>query len=333
MTVRLGVLAASRIADLAVIEPVAVVDGVELAAVAARDLVRARAAADRWACARAFGSYRELVECDEVDAVYIATPASLHRAWAVAAIEAGKHVLCEKPFAANAADAQVIADAANASDVVVMEAYHWRYHPYVAQMREVLDSGELGAISRVEATFDIQRGDIPRDDIRWDLSIGGGSTMDLGCYPIQWVRWAVGADPEVVSAVADVPVPGIDATLTAELRWPNGITGSVSSTMEADGIEGMVAWLRVVGDSGTMTATNPLAPQFGGATITVETGGGSRTIEADRSTTYSHQLVAFRDAIERGAPFPTTADDGVATMAIIDACYVAAGLDPRPTFD
>jgi predicted dehydrogenase len=195
MTVRLGVLAASRIADMAVIEPVAIVDGVELAAVAARDLERAEAAAGRWRCARAFGSYRELVECDGVDAVYIATPASLHRTWAIAAIEAGKHVLCEKPFAANAADAQRIADAANASDVVVMEAYHWRYHPYVAQMREVLDSGELGSIARVEATFDIQRGEIPRDDIRWDLSIGGGSTMDLGCYSIQWVRWAVGADP------------------------------------------------------------------------------------------------------------------------------------------
>jgi hypothetical protein len=137
----------------------------------------------------------------------------------------------------------------------------------------------------------------------------------------------------VVSAVADVPVPGIDATLTAELRWPNGITGSVSSTMEADGIDGMVAWLRVVGDAGTMTATNPLAPQFGGAAITVETDGGTRTIEAERSTTYSHQLVAFRDAIERGTSFPTTADDGVATMAIIDACYVAAGLAPRPSFD
>ncbi len=315
------------------IEPVAIVDGVELAAVAARDLERAEAAALRWGCAQAFGSYRELVECADVDAVYIATPASLHREWAIAAIEAGKHVLCEKPFAANAGDAQLIADAANASDVVVMEAYHWRYHPYVAQMREVIDSGDLGSISRVEATFDIQLGEIPRDDIRWDLSIGGGSTMDLGCYSIQWARWAVGADPEVVSATADVPVAGIDATLTAELRWPNGVTGSVSSTMVAEGIEGMVAWLRVIGDRGTMMATNPLAPQFGGAAITVESEGGTRTIPADRSTTYSHQLIAFRDAIEHGTPFPTTADDGVATMAIIDACYRAAGLAPRPTFD
>jgi predicted dehydrogenase len=333
VTVRLGVLAASRIAELAVVDAVPLVDGVEITAVGARDVGRARAAADRWGAPLAFGSYAELVESPDVDALYIGTPASLHRPWAVAAIAAGKHVLCEKPFAANADDAQRIADAARGSDVVVMEAFHWRYHPYVAQMREVLDSGELGDLVRVEATFDIQRGGIPRDDIRWELALGGGSTMDLGCYPIQWVRWAVGAEPEVVSAVADVPVPGIDATLTAELRWPGGVSGSVSSTMESDTVDGMASWLRVTGTRGTMLATNPLAPQFGGAAITVETADGARTVESDRSTTYSHQLVAFRDAIEHGAAFPTTADEGVATMRIIDACYRAAGLDTRPAVD
>jgi predicted dehydrogenase len=341
MTVRLGVLAASRIADAAVVAPAALVDGVDLAAVAARDVDRARAAADRWGVALAYGSYRELIDSTDVDAIYIGTPASLHRAWAIAAIEAGKHVLCEKPFAANADDAQRIADAARGAGVVVMEAFHWRYHPYVQQMRDVLDSGALGALVRVDAAFDIPTGEIPRDDIRWKLAIGGGSTMDLGCYPIQWVRWAVGADPEVVSAVADCPVTGVDATLTAELRWRDGVTGSITSSMESGGTE-VAAWLRVVGEHGTMLANNPLAPQLGGATITIDTvdtvdtgdtGDGAQAIEADRSTTYFHQLVAFREAIEHGAPFPTTADEGVRTMAIIDACYRAAGLEPRPSID
>ena len=332
MTVGLGLLAASRIAQAAVIDPIGDVDGVELVAVAARDLGRARSSADKWGAAVAFGSYAELIAADEVDAVYIGTPASLHREWAIAAIEAGKHVLCEKPLAANADDARRIADAARGSDVVVMEAFHWRYHPYAEQIRKVVDSGVLGRIDRIEAVFDIPAGRIARDNIRWDLSIGGGSTMDLGCYPIQWVRFAAGADPDVVSAEAVCPVEGVDGSLVAELRWPSGVTGSIGSSMIADGDENEVS-LRVAGELGVMVAANPLAPQFGGAEIRIETADGTATHEVDDSSTYFHQLVAFRDAIVDGASFPTTADDGVRNMEIVDACYRAAGLEPRPAAD
>lgn len=332
MSVRLGLIAASRIAEPAVVDPARDVDGVDITAVAARDLGRAREAADRWSIPGAFGSYAELIASDDVDAVYIGTPASLHRAWAIAAIEAGKHVLCEKPFAANADDARRIADAARAGDVVVMEAFHWRYHPYAAQIRAVLDSGVLGRVDRIEAVFDVPAGEIDIDDIRFDLSIGGGSTMDLGCYPIQWVRFAADADPDVVSAEAVCPVPGVDGSLTAELRWPSGVTGSIGSSMIAAG-DRMVASLRVTGELGTLTATNPLAPQIGGALLTIETSDGRTEQQVDRSATYFHQLVAFRDAIVDGAAFATTADDGVRNMEIVDACYRAAGLEPRPTVD
>ena len=329
MTLRLGLLAASRIAGPAVVDPVPAVDGVELSAVAARDLGRARAAADDWGVRGAYGSYRELIDSDEVDAVYIGTPAAHHRQWAIAAIEAGKHVLCEKPFASNADDARRIADAARGSDVVVMEAFHWRYHPYADQIRAVLDSGVLGRIDRIEAVFDIPDGRIGRDDIRWDLAIGGGATMDLGCYPIQWVRFAAAADPDVVSAVAECPVPGVDGALTAELRWPSGVTGSIRSSMIAEG-DDVVAFLRVVGERGTMTVENPLAPQRG-ASLVVETADGTDEHAVDSTATYLHQLVAFRDAVVEGTDFPTTADDGVRNMEIVDACYRAAGLEPRPS--
>ncbi|MGI9644955.1 MAG: Gfo/Idh/MocA family protein [Ilumatobacteraceae bacterium] len=329
MTIRLGLLAASRIATSAVVAPAADVDGVELAAVAARDLDRARAAADEWSIADAYGSYDELLAADDIDAVYVGTPAALHRRWAIAAIEAGKHVLCEKPLASNADDARRIADAARDGGVVVMEAFHWRYHPYTGQIRSVLDSGVLGRIDRIEGLFDIPDGRIGRDDIRWNLSIGGGATMDLGCYPIQWVRFAAEADPDVVSAVADCPVEGVDGSLTAELRWPSGVTGSVGSSMIAAGDE-VVSHLKVAGERGTITATNPLAPQNGGALLTVETDAGTETQDVDRSATYVHQLVAFEKAIVDGIDFPTTADDGVRNMEIVDACYRAAGLEPRP---
>ena len=328
--IRLGLIAASRIAKQAVYDPVGDVDGVELTAIAARDPTRARATASQWGIPNVFDSYDELIASPDVDAVYIGTPASLHRQPAVAAIETGKHVLCEKPFAANADDARLIADAARSSDVVVMEAFHWRYHPYAQQIRDVLDSGVLGTLQSVEAAFDIPDGHIPRDDIRWDLALGGGATMDLGCYSIQWARFAAGPDPEVVSAKAVSPVAGIDGSLVAELRWPSGVTGRIQSSMIAPG-DDEVIYLRAIGERGEMLATNPLAPQHGGALLTVDVDGTRTTQEVARTATYFHQLEAFRDAIVNGTSFPTTADDGVRNMEIIDACYEAAGLGRRPS--
>ena len=330
MTVRIGLLAASRIARHAIVEPALEVDGVEVTAVAARDLGRARDAAEQWGLEHAYGSYDDLIASDHVDAIYIGTPAALHREWTVKSIAAGKHVLCEKPLAANADDARRVADATEQGDVVVMEAFHWRYHPYTDQIRAVLDSGVLGRPNRIEARFDIPDGRLRDDDIRWNLAIGGGSTMDLGCYAIQWVRFAANADPEVVSAEAVCPVDGVDGALDAELRWASGVTGSIGSSMIAD-IESVSAYLEVSGENGTLTVSN-LAPQHGAAIFTVDTVHGCETYTADPSTTYFHQLVAFRNAIVDGAAFPTTAADGVRNQEIVDACYRAAGLAPRPTW-
>jgi predicted dehydrogenase len=334
MTIRLGLLAASRIAKSAIIRPLPEVDGVELTAVAARDLDRARTAAHDWGIANAYGSYEELIASDEVDAIYIGTPASVHREWSIAAIEAGKHLLVEKPLASNAADAQLIADAAAAApDVVAMEAFHWRYHPCAQQIRDIVDSGVLGQLQRIESIFDIPIGAIPQTDIRWNLSLGGGATMDLGCYSIQWARWAASADPavmpQVVSANAVSPIPGIDGSLGAELLWPSGLSAFIHSSMIANR-DTVDARLVVHGSAGEMEVINPLAPQSG-ASIKVTTDEGTTLHEVSSSSTYMHQLVAFRDAIVDGVPFPSTLQDGVRNMAIIDACYIAAGLEPRPS--
>ena len=334
MTIRLGLLAASRIAKAAIIDPLPEVAGVEVTAVAARDLDRAQAAADQWGIAHAYGSYEELISSGEVDAIYIGTPASLHREWSLATIAAGKHLLCEKPLASNAPDAQLIADAAAAApDVVVMEAFHWRYHPCAQQIRDIVDSGVLGQLQRIESIFDIPIGAIPHTDIRWDLPLGGGSTMDLGCYSIQWARWAASADPtvmpQVVSATTVSPVPGIDGSLGAELLWPSGLSAFIHSSMIAKG-DKVDARLVVRGSAGEMVVVNPLAPQLG-ASIKVTTDDGTTLHDVSSSSTYFHQLVAFREAIVNGTPFPTTVEDGVRNMEIIDACYRAAGLEPRPS--
>lgn len=343
--IKLGLLAASRIATQAVVQPASLVEGVEIVAVAARSAERAAEAAAEWGVERSYGSYQELIDSD-VDAIYIATPAALHRQWAVAALEAGKHLLCEKPLASNAEDAAVIAEAAEAAaadGVVAMEAFHWRYHPFVDQIRSALVSGELGRVSRVLTRFDIEEGRIPPSDIRWELSLGGGALMDLGCYNVQWLRFAAEmlglGEPEVTSASAVCPVDGVDGEMRAELSWSNGaVTGHLATSMMADFSDedpddvtgGHINNLVVHGDRGTLKATNPLAPQRGAALV-VATDDGQRFEEVPSTSTYHHQMVAFRDAIRDGKPFPTTMADGVRNMAVIDACYRAAGLEPRPT--
>ncbi len=334
---RLGLLAAAKITDQAIIDVVSDVDGVEVVAVAARDLGRAQDAAERWGLPTAYGSYSELLADDTIDAVYIATPAGLHHRWTLAALAAGKHVLCEKPFASNAnqaAEMVAAGEAAFASEgLILMEAYHWRYHPLAEQMRTIVDSGELGKVERVEAHFNLPDGAIPRSDIRWDLAIGGGATMDLGCYPIQWTRFIMGADPTVVSATAECPVEGVDGKLTAELVWGDEVhggrvTGMVESSMIDEGDP--VLDLVVTGSEGTMTVFNPLAPHMG-ALLTVVVGDETRTEDVATTATYFHQLVAFRDAISSRTKPLTGGEDALATMAIIDACYRAAGLEPRPS--
>jgi predicted dehydrogenase len=328
-TVRLGLLAAARITDPAVVVPAPLVDGVELAAVAARSLDRAEAAASRWGVPRALGSYMEMVTSPDLDAVYVATPAALHERWTIAALEAGKHVLCEKPLSSNAGEARRMIDAAAAAGRVLMEAFHWRYHPLVAQMREVLDSGRIGAIERLDARFDLPDGHIPRTDIRWDLALGGGALMDLGCYCVQWVRWAVGEEPSVVSAEADCPVPEIDGRLVAELSFPSGPTARISCSMIGPEPKPDIR-LDVTGSAGRMLVTNPLAPQ-NGARLVVETADATEELPVDTSSTYEHQLRAFRDAIRDGAVPPTSGADSIATMTVIDGIYTAAGLSPRPS--
>jgi predicted dehydrogenase len=238
-------------------------------------------------------------------------------------------VLCEKPLAANAPEARVMVEAAVAHDRMLMEAFHWRYHPLVGQMRGVLDSGRLGAIRHLDAAFELPDGQIPRTDIRWDLRLGGGALMDLGCYPVQWVRWAVGEEPEVVACDAECPVPGIDGRLRAELRFPSGPTAVIRCSMIGPGPAPDIR-LDVTGTEGRMLVTNPLAPQHG-ARLVVETSDGTEELAVDTSTTYEHQLRAFVEAVRSGMAPPTSGEDSVATMTLIDACYTAAGLEPRPS--
>ncbi len=190
---RLGVLGAARIAPAAVIKPARDNAEVVVAAVAARDVGRARAFAAKHGIARVHDSYQALIDDPEVDAVYNPLPNGLHGKWTRAALDAGKHVLCEKPFTANAAEATEIADAAAKSDRVVMEAFHYRYHPLALRTEQIIASGALGKLQRVEATLCFP---LPVfSDIRYSYPLAGGALMDAGCYAVHMVRTFGGSTP------------------------------------------------------------------------------------------------------------------------------------------
>lgn len=329
---RIGVLSAAKIAPPALVEPAASRDDVVVTAIAARDRTRAEEFAAANGIANVIDSYDALCTSDLVDAVYIATPPALHREWTIKALQAGKHVLCEKPLGANADDARAMVGAGREAGLVMMEAFHWRYHPMAEIIRRVV-ADELGALLRVEASFTV--GHIPDDDIRFNLAIGGGALMDLGVYPLQWARFAARAslgaayrEPKLVSATATMTRGLIDVELEAELRFNDALTGRIYCSM-VSGVP-FAATLRVEGTNGTMVVNNPLAPQLGNDVI-IRTAAGERREQAPRTTTYSHQLDAFVRAINESTEPPTGGSDSIATMTIVDDVYRVAGLGPRPS--
>jgi len=323
-TLRIGVLGAARIAPMALVRPAKSVPGVRVAAVAARDPARAQAFARRHGIERVHRDYPALLADPELDAVYNPLPNGLHAEWTIRALEAGKHVLCEKPLASNAEEAARMADAAQRTGRLLVEAFHWRYHPLAARMREVVLSGELGRVRHVEASFCIPL-PVP-GDIRYRYELGGGATMDAGCYAVCIVRHLAGAEPEVVSAEARLASPQVDRWMRAELRFADGRSGRVTCSLFSSTLLRLEA--RVVGEEGEMRVFNPIAPHFFHR-LRVRARAGSRSERVAGEATYVHQLRAFEAAVREGRRVPTDAAHGVANMAVIDAIYRAAGLLPR----
>jgi predicted dehydrogenase len=327
---RIGTLGTARIAQSALIEPATSVADVTVTAVAARDESRADAFALRYGIAKAYGSYQELLADPDIDAVYNPLPNALHGPWTLRAIEAGKHVLCEKPFASNAGEAEHVARAADAADLVVMEAMHYRYHPLITRLGEVV--GELGPVRHLQCWTSFAIAD--PGDIRYDFPLGGGALMDGGCYALDCLRLLGGDPASVTGALAD-PVTAdpreaaADRSTAVRLAFPGGATGWFESSFTMDGE--FRADLHVICQDGQVWLDDFIFPLLGrlratsraGAPLADEAGGGE--------SSYVHQLRAFAVAIAERAPVPTPAAHAVETMRLIDDAYRAAGLLPRPT--
>jgi predicted dehydrogenase len=321
---RIGILGAARIAPIALVKPARRTGRVVVTAVAARDRTKAESFADKHKIPRVLDSYSELIEDPDIDAVYNPLPNGLHGYWTMEAVKAGKHVLCEKPFTANADEARAVAATANGTPgLVVMEAFHYQYHPLAKRLVEIVRSGELGNISDIDVAFSAPLW--RKGDIRYQLSLAGGATMDMGCYPVSLLR-LLAPGPRVINASAKLSSPGVDRAMDAHFSLPDGGRAHIGCSMFSSSILRM--HVDVTGEDGKISVFNPFAPHMFHR-MKVTTKLGTRRERFSRKPTYDFQLEAFVAAIEDGASFPTTATDAIRTMELIDSIYLASGLPAR----
>lgn len=323
---RIGILGAARIAPMALTRPARSVPEAAIVAVAARDPARAQAFARKHGIPRVAASYEALIADPEIDAIYNPLPNSLHAPWTIRAMEAGKDVLCEKPLASNAEEARSMVEASRRTGRLLVEAFHYRFHPLAARMKAIVDSGQLGAVRHVEATMCIPL--LVPGDIRYRYDLAGGAAMDVGCYTINMVRFLAGAEPEVVRAEARLLSPKIDRWITADFRFADGRTGRITGSLLSTSLLRLNVQVR--GDQGEMSVFNPVAPHFYNR-VTVRTPSGTSRERVAGEATYTHQLRAFVAAVRDRAPLPMPLEDSIANMQVIDAVYEKAGLPKRGT--
>jgi predicted dehydrogenase len=320
--IRIGCLGAARIAPQAIVHPTQVRGDVVLQSISARDPKRAQAFAERYGFKRALPHYADVIADPDVDLIYNPLPIDQHAEWSVRALNSGKHVLCEKPFAMNVKEARTVLDAARANGKRVIEAFHYRYHPAFAQMLDWIQTGRIGDVREISAAFDVP---IPyrSDEIRHHPESGGGAFMDLGCYPLSWTLAIVGAAPLAIEAHATLTPRGVDESLEASLRFENGVTASLSASMAATA--SFRADLIVRGAHGEIHFNNPLAPHRG-ASLGLQGDNDAETAVIDRFTTYTHQFAAVIAALRNDEPLPTEGAAIMRQQEALDAIYVAAGL-------
>jgi predicted dehydrogenase len=236
------------------IPPLRVSPGNRLVAVASRELARGEAYAREWEIARVHGSYEALVADPEIDAVYIPLPNHLHAEWTIKAARAGKHVLCEKPLALTPGEVDAMAAACREAGVVLAEAFMYRHHPQTLKVKELVDSGVIGALRFLRGSFSFQ---LTRpDDVRLRPEWGGGCLWDVGCYPLSFARFLLGREPVSVYGSQVLGPTGIDETFAGQLTFP----GEVLCQFDAGFRSPVRAEMELVGSEGTIRVPHPFRP-------------------------------------------------------------------------
>jgi predicted dehydrogenase len=321
---RWGVLSTANIGLRKVIPGIQKADRCEVLAIASRDREHARAAAERLGIRKAHGSYEDLLADDEVDAVYIPLPNHLHAEWTIASARAGKHVLCEKPLAMNAAEAQTMVDACASAGVRLMEAFMYRLHPSWQAVREVVASGRIGRLRVVQSWFSYFNDDPA--NIRNILEFGGGALMDVGCYSVNLSRMLFGREPDRVEAsVTRDPEVGVDVVTSAILGFGDQVaTFTCSTRTESD------QRVHVYGTQGRISVGIPFnIPPDLPTQVFVTSGGDPPVNPATETHTfepadqYTIQAERFARAVLDDEPTPIAPEDAVANMRVIEAIFEA----------
>lgn len=258
--------------------------------------------------------------------MYNALVNSLHATWNRHALQAGKHVLSEKPFASSATEASLVRDVSRTAHGQIVEGFHYLHHPVNQRLRELVTSGALGEIKRVD--IELSTPAPPDSDPRWSLELAGGATMDLGCYVLnaarQVGRWLERA-PSVVSAEAELREPNLDSGMRVELAYEGGIQAQLHWDMDAE--DRQMVWA-VIGTAGTAVVPAFAVPHMDNR-ILITRGNSTAEQTLGDQTSYTYQLAALAEALQSGAEFLIDVDDSVANAELIDAVYRKAGLSPR----
>jgi D-xylose 1-dehydrogenase (NADP+, D-xylono-1,5-lactone-forming) len=308
--VRWGVLSTARI-NAKVLAGARLAENVDVVAVGSRDRARGEAFAAEHGIGRVHGSYEELLADPDVEAVYIPLPNSFHVPWSVKALEAGKHVLCEKPLTRRAADAEAAFDAAERAGRLLMEAFMWRYHPQTEALVRLLP--EIAPLRIIRAAFGFTLSPEDRNNVRWLAELEGGALMDVGCYCVSALR-LLGGEPERASGEAVRAPTGVDARFAGVLRLPNDVLGQIDCGLDVP----LRGGIYVVGEGGTLIAEDP----WHGVTPRLTLDGEEIPVEAVNP--YARELEDFSAAIREGRPPRLGREDAVGQARAIEALYAAA---------
>ncbi|MFW6135581.1 MAG: Gfo/Idh/MocA family protein [Chloroflexota bacterium] len=297
----------------------------ELVAVASRSELRATQYAEEWDIPRAHRSYQALLEDPDIDVVYVPLPNSLHAEWTVKAIEAGKHVLCEKPLALSVAECNQIIDASEAAGVIAMEAVMVLYHPLLHRARELVRSGVVGEVTMVRGAFSFLL-DRPHD-VRWEPALGGGSLRDIGSYPVSFIRWIAG-EPDEVFGWQTMSESGIDATFAGLLRYDGRMLGAFHCSF----VEPFRTMAEVGGTEGTLIIERPYPTSTESRLLLRSLGEDeAREIVAAKQDAYHYEVEALTAAVLDGAPLAVPLTSSRANVATLNALYQSARRgEPQP---
>lgn len=320
MKVRWGVLSTARHAANTVIPAIQASSNGEVIAVASRDAGRAREFASQRGIPASYGDYEGLLADPNVDVIYIPLPNQLHKEWTIRAAQAGKHVLCEKPFALNAADAVEMVEAFRQAGRLVAEAFQWRHHPQGQRVRELVRQGAIGDLRLIDAGFSFML-DRP-GDVRWDPALGGGALYDVGCYPISFTRFITGQEPLSVTAQIQRGETGVDMLGVATLEFPGGVLAHLNWSFALP----LRRYFEAVGTEGSLVVNRAYNPKGDPGEI-LRFGVDRELIELiplPPQNSYTLMVQDFNAAVqgERDLMFPP--DDAVGNMDVIDAIFLAA---------